>query len=342
MAAGLILRIPRVAAGTQPEHALQRFLGEEADGLFTHVLFDGPASQQWLELLESTEGYTAPVVYGILGRGIPARRGERAVYGDAACAATLGEAFSHGFAGQSGVPIHRALADTLELRAGSCVTYLPETTSTGGAPGQSLHDSVASRALPDTQRREMLYCLYGVVCAASGLVAISPETFVVAETDPAEPGMQQTGDQRPAPDTGGFEQLAAALGTPGTLTFDLWNDCLALIRARQRHPALAEESGERLLEAGEQVVALLRGGHEPADSGDKPSTGVPVLALANVSSEVAEARIDVRALPNDISPAMTDLLTGDTVFVPPSGDHIFSLDLEPYEVLWLELSRDSG
>ncbi len=105
-----------------------------------------------------------------------------------------------------------------------------------------------------------------------------------------------------------------------------------MLSARSGEAAFHPRSPQRVLDSDDRLLAIVRGPYTEETDGDEEA--VTVLALHNVSSESVEFRDRRDKYPWSDDGVARDLITGDLV-VPTSEGALFSLELEPYEVMWL-------
>ena len=298
MSASLLVHIPAEGNARSGVEELVRLLVEEADGVFETLRFDTEHLDNWQRWLEEHAPDVARMV-----NGAPSDSEFRG-------AEQLGRAFVRSFADEDAEVATKALAETTREMYRSA--RLPSETM--GA-SSALHDALADPVLPDEQRRSMIRCMYGVLIATAGEFELPLQEFA----DPATAGTNAA-DRR-------LRAIATEVATPDTLRFKIWNDCLDLLRARSRTMALAVDSAESLTSVSGNGLVLIRGSESYA----------PILVLANPTSDVIEVSIDRRLLPVNIGKTFRDEITGDMLFLPYGGDNCLSVDLEPYEVMWLSL-----
>ncbi len=222
----------------------------------------------------------------------------------------VGRGFARTFADEDAEVAIEALAET----TGTMYRSARLTSETIGVSA-ALHDALADPVLPDEQRRSMIRCMYGVLIATAGEFELPLQEFAGQETAGAN-----ASDRR-------LRSIATEVATPDTLHFKIWNDCLELLRARSRTTALAAESAESLIEVSGNGLVITRGSE----------SNTPIMVLANPTSDVIELSIDRMLLPENIGKTFRDEITGDMLFLPDGGDNRLSVDLEPYDVMWLSL-----
>lgn len=299
MSVSLLIHIPADGDARSGAEELVRFLAEEAEGLFSSLRFDAQHVDRWQAWLDEYAPEIVPIV-----EGAPSAF-------EIAEAEQLGLAFVRSFASEYAGEAIGAIADTSRSKYRSA-------RSSPAATGASsvLHDALADPVLPEAQRRSMIRCMYGVLIATAGTFELPLFEFAGPEAEGTN-----ASDRK-------LRSIATEIATPDTLRFKIWNDCLELLRVRSRTVALGAASTESVIPSPANSIAILRGA----------SSDTPVLVLANPTSDVSEVAIDRRPLPENVGPTFREEITGDTLFVPDGGDNLLSIDLEPYEVMWLSLT----
>ncbi len=301
MSASLLVHIPPAGDARSGVDELARLLVEEADGLFGVLRFEKYHLDTWQAWLEEHAPDIARMV-----AGAPTEEETRA-------AELIGSGFAKSFADETAGAAIRALEETTGAE------YRSARLNSDVVHGLSaIHDALADPVLPDEQRRSMIRCMYGVLIGAAGKFELPLQVF----TGPESENSSESGRR--------LQVIATDLATPDTLTFQIWNDCLELLRARSYTASLAADSAESLTPASGNGIAILRGVESSA----------PIVVLANPTSDVIEISVDRRLLPGSIGTTFRDEITGDMLFVPDGGDNHLSLDLEPYEVVWLSLQPE--
>jgi glucosylglycerate phosphorylase len=116
------------------------------------------------------------------------------------------------------------------------------------------------------------------------------------------------------------DEFERELADPASRRAQIFARLSRLLRARASHPAFDPYGSQQVLDWGEGIFALLRGG---------PETG-RVLCLQNVTVERQHLSTNFRAAFGDSKATMRDLIGGQTLEVGQSA-----LTLEPYQTLWL-------
>jgi glycosidase len=111
-------------------------------------------------------------------------------------------------------------------------------------------------------------------------------------------------------------EVESALSDPATKGAQVFSRYARLLEVRRRQPAFHRRSGQRVLEAGAGIFAVVRG----------PREGQLLLALHNVTDSPRVAGID---WPAGGAEGWEDLINGER-FGPGSAP-----TLAPYQVLWL-------
>lgn len=314
MPATLLLHVPATHRAEEDAKALARFLLEEGEGVFSRLLVFASHEDAWRrsteELAELPKGKGLSVVTDEIMK----------------MAGTIGTALCDTFSEERPEHVREALSVTVSARRTSGFTCAchPDTRfpSENDQVVDRLQSSVAPDALPVEQRQKIIRCMYGILFAVAGSPVVSLAQFVRRGEEPS------TGSSDPVHP---LERLAAALGSPDSGPYVEWSDAVELLRVRESVPVLAgDETEEHILDTEGSGVAVLRG------DVNAPEYGL-VLALANPTSEVVEISVDRRALGGSTPVVMPECISGDSVYVPQSGSHILSVNLEPYELMWLDL-----
>ncbi len=251
-------------------------------------------------------------------------------------ARTLGRALQNTFTREASAHLRDALTETAAVRRTCGFTYAshPDLGQPAGRARSfdGLQALVAPEALPASQRRDMIRCMFGILFAAGGSPVVALDQFGDSERTSG----LSTSEYEEEDSTEILERLAADLGSPDSPLFDGWSDAVELLRVRESLAALRDEaSNEHVVDTVENGIALLRGDVNAPDSG-------LILALANPTSEVVEVNVDRRTLGGATPVVMRECISGDTVYIPQAGNHVLSIDLEPYEVMWLDLGGEDG
>ena len=198
--------------------------------------------------------------------------------------------------------------------------------------------AVADPALPDRQRSEMFLTSQAVMLALAGVPGIYVHSLIGSEN--WLEGVEKTGANRAINrEKLVFEDVAAEVNDVGSLRNLVFHGYLSLLRARGASAALHPKSPQRVLESDSRLFVLLRGPFsDPVEGAEAamPEAAMPetVLAIHNLSADGVEFRGRKDRYPWPEDGVLRDLVTDDLVF-PSSEGALFSLELEPYEVLWL-------
>ena len=139
-------------------------------------------------------------------------------------------------------------------------------------------------------------------------------------------GVEQTGQNRTINrEKLDRARLEADLADPASLRRQVLDAFRRLLRARASDAAFHPFGGQRVLEAGDAVFALLR---------TSPDGGSRVLCLHNVANREVEVRLSLEE--GDLPGSWRDLLGGKSY---PGGEAGLTLSLPPYGVQWLRRER---
>jgi sucrose phosphorylase len=118
-----------------------------------------------------------------------------------------------------------------------------------------------------------------------------------------------------------LSNLEQDLADPSSLRHRIFNGLSTMLRARSSSKAFHPGGPQRVVDAGDSVLALLR---------DAPSGNERALCLQNVTGQPATLAADFEALPGGLD-RVHDLLSGRNLEFKPGE----SLILAPYQTLWL-------
>ena len=119
-------------------------------------------------------------------------------------------------------------------------------------------------------------------------------------------------------------QLTAELLDERSLRSQIYSRLRHLLRARSRLPAFSPRAGQRVLEGGPSIFALLRGDEE---------SDAQVLCVHNTSGEMQSFRCNQWAAPIMGSGALREVIAGQRVDWHREG----TLMLKPFQSMWLTI-----
>jgi glucosylglycerate phosphorylase len=223
-----------------------------------------------------------------------------------------------------------ALIATVKDRGGR-ISY--KSTPEGEVPYEmniNYLSAIAPPALPDEQRAALFLAAQSIMLALAGVPGIYYHSLIGSEN--WQEGVEETGHNRTINrEKLDYDALSGELNEPDTLRSIVFEGLKGYLRARASSTAFHPSASQRIMETPPAVFSVLRGERDAAGAeGDER-----VLCLVNVSDEEAEVSFTDGELGLGEEKGFRDLVSGDYVF--PSRDHgnRVSLELEPYEVLWL-------
>ena len=223
-----------------------------------------------------------------------------------------------------------AMIETVQQRGGR-ISY--KSTPDGEIPYEmnvNYLSAIANEALPDEQRAAVFLAAQSIMLALAGVPGIYYHSLIGSEN--WQEGVEETGHNRTINRMKlDYDELSARVNEPDTLRSIVFEGYKGYLRSRASSPAFHPSASQRIMETPPEVFAVLRGERDAA--GDESDERV--LCLVNVSEEEAEVSFTDADLGLGEEKGFRDLVSGDYVF--PSRDHgnRVSLELEPYEVLWL-------
>ncbi len=195
--------------------------------------------------------------------------------------------------------------------------------------------AVTDPALPAGQRAETFLASQAVMLALAGVPGIYIHSLLGSEnwTD----GVEETGMNRTINrEKLDFRKVIREVSDEGSLRHAVFSGFLQLLRARGSSPAFHPKSPQKVISSDKRLFVLYRGPYgDPSVEGDEGHTEA-VLAIHNLSADVVEFRERKDRFPWPEEGVLKDIVSGDLV-VPTREGALFSLELEPYEVLWLRL-----
>ncbi len=214
------------------------------------------------------------------------------------------------------------LIETVEARGGR-VSY--KSTPTGDIPYElniNYLSAVTDPALPEDQRARVFLASQAVMLAFQGVPGIYVHSLLGSEN--WQEGVEKTGANRTINRRKfDYQTIATELLADGSLRHMVFEGYKELIRARAKEAAFDPASPQAVLATPANVFGIARGPYQ--DSG-------PVYCLVNVSGADAEV---VLPKPKSEDGGFTDLVSGDRLFPHPESADSCSVELSPYEVLWL-------
>lgn len=218
------------------------------------------------------------------------------------------------------------------LDRGGRVSY--KATADGEVPYElnvSYLSAIANPALPDEQRARTFLASQSILLAFRGIPALYYHSVVGSQN--WEEGVQETGRNRSINRKKlRYEDLVVELHATQTIRGLVFQGIRRMLAARQGLNAFHPTAPQDILEGNPGVAAILR---RPKAGTD----GFPVLCLTSVSSE--ETEFHFAGMHLDGGPAFRDLISGDRVLPTREGRDRFSIQLAPWEVLWLSPLSDN-
>ncbi|MFW5828426.1 MAG: sugar phosphorylase [Alkalispirochaeta sp.] len=223
-----------------------------------------------------------------------------------------------------------SLAQVVRERGGR-VSY--KATAEGEIPYElniNYLSAATDAALPNPQRAEQFLGTQAVMLSLAGVPGIYIHSLIGSEN--WQEGVDRTGANRAINrEKLDFETVVAELSDDTSLRGMVFSGYKQLLRARAGHAAFHPRSPQHVMESDDRLLVLLRGPYrEGSDTGEES-----ILAIHNLSSDVVEFRDRRDRYPWADTGVLRELVTDDLVY-PTNEGALFSLELEPYEVLWLQ------
>jgi glycosidase len=228
-----------------------------------------------------------------------------------------------------------ALIETVLARGGR-ISY--KATAEGKIPYEmniNYLSAATDPLLPDSQRSDQFLATQAVMLSLAGVPGIYIHSLLGSQN--WQEGVEQTGANRTINrEKLDFDALQEELADGASLRSLVFSGYRRLLQARAGQAAFHPRSPQRVVDCDDRLFVLLRGPYLEASPGEGETPAAPqtVLALHNLSAEIVEFRDRRDRYPWGDDGVVRDLISGDIVY-PTNEGALFSLELEPYEVLWL-------
>lgn len=198
-------------------------------------------------------------------------------------------------------------------------------------------EAIAEATLPDDQRARKFLTSQAIMLAMAGVPGIYVHSLI-GSTNWTE-GVKQTGHNRTINRQKlDYETVVAELQDEGTLRNLVFTGYKHLLEIRATEAAFHPAAEQHIVDAGPSVFAILRVTAERDEElleDDEEESG-RILCLHNVSHELAECTIDRQLIELGDSRVLENLVEGETIYPHDEGGGRISIELEPYEVMWLK------
>jgi hypothetical protein len=210
-----------------------------------------------------------------------------------------------------------ALTETVVRRGGRIVSG---TAGTGpGSLRCNYLNALVDPNLPSIQRVPVSVAVHAVTLAVAGLPCVDLAGLL---------GLDGQSNSRP------FDEVVRETGSDETVTGGLFAGILDLVRARVAEPAFDPAAEQRVVAGDKRLLAVLRTPRVGDGDSEADEPSVPVICLHNLSSDFVLFRDRRDRYPWPEDGVLRDLVTDDLV-IPAVEGALFSLELAPWEVLWL-------
>ncbi len=247
---------------------------------------------------------------------------------------STGTAFLNFLASHDGVGVLPARGVLPEDRIGRLIDGVRErgglvsykATPAGDVPYElnvSYLSAVADPNLPAEQRARVFLCSQAIMLALAGVPGIYLHSLIGSEN--WSEGVKRTGHNRTVNRAKpNYDELVAELADHDSLRAMVFEGYKELLRARARHSALGPNTEQRVFATDGEVFAVLRtDGHEA------------VSCLHNVSPDPAAAEFAEAEIELGEDRTFRDLISDDILYPTREHGNRVSIELAPYEVLWL-------
>ncbi len=225
------------------------------------------------------------------------------------------------------------LIETVRKRGGR-ISY--KATPDGEIPYEmnvNYLSAVSDPALPESQRARTFLVSQAIMLSLAGLPAIYIHSLLGSTN--WEEGVVESGVNRAINrEKLDYATVVDELHRGDSLRHYVFEGYKVLLEARGSSQAFAPASPQRIIEREESLFVVLRGPVEN-EAGEQES----VLAVHNVSDDLAELVVDLEELGCEEHPVFDELISGDRLAGNRDSTRKLSLELEAQEVLWLRFTR---
>jgi glucosylglycerate phosphorylase len=213
------------------------------------------------------------------------------------------------------------------IERGGKISY--KSTPAGEIPYEmnvNYMDAIADPTLPEGQRARMFLASQSILLALAGVPGIYYHSLTGSGNWHA--GVKQTGQNRTINrEKLDYDKLSEELNAEGTRRNLVFEGYKTLLRARAISPAFHPLAGQKIISTPKEFFSVLRIDRDQEER---------VLCLVNISSEAATASFTRAGIDLVDEKGFHDLITGDYVYPSKDNGDRISLELDPYEVLWLK------
>jgi len=216
---------------------------------------------------------------------------------------------------------------------GGYVSY--KSTPQGEVPYElniNYFSGIAETTLSEELRVRKFLASQAILLALPGVPGIYIHSLIGSEND--RRAVEESGIKRRINRAKlSYDRVQDELSTPGTIRERIFSGFEGLLRARVQEPAFHPLAEARVLPTPKEVFSLLR----VRRTQEREKRGV--LCITNLYHKPAEASFSAADLRMGEERYFTDIITGDVFYPTWETNARFSLELEPFEVLWLSYKR---
>jgi sucrose phosphorylase len=218
---------------------------------------------------------------------------------------------------------------------GGYVAY--EDDDLPGAVHINYLSAITEAALPEDQRARKFLATQAVMLAFAGVPALYAHSLIGSEN--WDRGVRETGDLRAINrEELDYAQVVHELNSSDTLRHAVFEGYKSLLTARSLDPAFHPTASQRVVPTETGVFALLRELEAPEAVGEEEASRV--LCVHNITADLVENDFDAYAWGVPSKSSFRELVSGDTFYPDWGSKQRFSIELEPYEVMWLKLPNE--
>jgi len=218
-----------------------------------------------------------------------------------------------------------SMIDAVKSRGGR-ISY--KATPDGEIPYEmniNYMDAIAESSLPDIQRAQKFLASQSILLSLAGVPGIYYHSLIGSGN--WQEGVARTKHNRAINRQKlEFDVLAQELGADESRRNLVFEGYKGLLRARAISPAFHPAAPQRIIRTSPEIFAVQRTDLDEAER---------VLCLVNVTSRPTEVSFAADDIGVGDEKGFHDLVSEDYVYPNVESGHL-SLELEPYEVLWLK------
>ena len=186
-------------------------------------------------------------------------------------------------------------------------------------------DAVAEKKLPVSIRARKFLASQSIMIMLRGVPGIYIHSLLGSEN--YTEGVRKTGQNRSINrEKLSFREVYSELNSPGTLRNRVFQGFQSMLKARKSTTAFDPSGQMKVLDTGTSVFGVLRISPEKDES---------VIAMVNVSPDIATVSLPLDELPKPVKTSYTELISGETVLAVLQRNSL-EFQLAGFGIYWLQ------